>query len=342
METRDARSIGAAAQEELRKRAVAAVLEGRTQIEVAEVFGVTRQALGRWVKAYRQEGPKALRAKRKGRPKGGLLEAKQQRRIARMVIDRLPDQHKLPFYLWTREAVVQLIEKKLGVKLSVWTAGRYLKRWGFTPQKPIRRAYEQSPVHVRRWLEEEYPRLKEQASIEKAEIFWGDEMGVRSDHACGRTYGRRGMTPVIAATGERFGCNMISALSNRGRLYFMVFGRRFRAGVFLDFLRRLTRQCESKVYLIVDRHPVHRSGDVKRWLVKHEDRLRLFYLPPYSPELNPDEYLNQDVKTNAVGRRRARDRGHLMSNLRSYLRGRQRQPKLIKKFFHAPKVKYAA
>jgi transposase len=187
MTKQDARSFTAKAKEVLRKRAVAAVESGRTQLEVAEVFGVTRQAVGRWIKTYREGGEKALRAKRQGRPRGGSLTAHQQKRIARMVIDNRPDQLKLSFFLWTREAVSQLIEEKIGLSLSIWTVGRYLKRWGFTPQKPIRRAFEQSPCEVEHWLQVEYPRIKTQAAAEGAEISWRDEMGLRSDHASGRT-----------------------------------------------------------------------------------------------------------------------------------------------------------
>jgi transposase len=342
MENRDARSLSSAAQEALRRRAVKAVLGGKKQVEVAEVFGVTRQAVGRWMKAYGKGGEKALRQRPQGRPNGGSLDQKQQNRIMKVVVDQRPEQLKLPFYLWTRDAVSQLIEQKFGLKLSVWTVGRYLLRWGFTPQRPIRRAFEQSSLQVQRWLEEEYPAIKHEAQKAKAEIFWGDEMGLRSDHASGRTYGLCGVTPVIPITGNRFSCNMISALNNRGVLYFMVFKQRFKADVFLDFLRRLVHQAGRKVFLIVDGHPVHRSRKVKKWLKKYEAKIRLYLLPLYSPELNPDEYLNQDVKTNAAGRRRSHSQQEMISNLRSYLRSRQRRPQLVRKYFHAPKVKYAA
>jgi transposase len=342
MKTRDARSLPAVAQQELRHKAVTAVREGDTQVEVARRLGVSRYAVWKWVRAYRQGGKKALTAKRRGRPKGGSLQPWQAAQIAKSVVDRRPEQLKLPFYLWTREAVAQLIERRFAIRLSVWTVGRYLARWGFTPQKPLRRAFEQNPEAVRRWLEQEYPAIRTQAQRQKARIFWGDEMGVRSDHAGGRSYARRGKTPVIPAPGQRFGCNLMSAISNRGKLYFMVFTNRFRAPVFLDFLKRLVRQVEQKVFLIVDRHPVHRSATVHRWREQHADRIQLFFLPGYSPELNPDEMLNQDVKANAVARRRARDQQQLMTHLRGYLRSRQRQPHVVKRYFEAPSVRYAA
>jgi len=342
MKTKDARSLPAVAQEDLRLKAVKAVLGGMMQVEAAKVLGVTRQAIGKWLKAYHQDGSKTLKAKRQGRPRGGSLLGWQSAQIAKSIVDRCPDQLKMPFYLWTREAVGQLIERRFGVRLSVWTVGRYLARWGFTPQKPMRRAFEKNPEAVHRWLDEKYPAIRKQAKQEKADIYWGDEMGMRSDHTVGRSYGRRGQTPVILGTGVRFGCNMISAITNKGQLNFMVFKQRFKANVFEEFLRRLVRQSERKVFIIVDGHPVHRSGKVKKWLNKNEKHIRLFFLPSYSPELNPDEILNQDVKSNAVGRKRARCQSDLIANVRSFLWGRQRRPNVVKKYFSEKPVSYAA
>jgi len=342
MKIQDARSLPAVAQEDLRRKAVKAVLDGRKQIEVAKMFCVSRQAVGKWVKACREDGTKALKAKQKGRPTGGSLLPWQAAQIAKALVDRNPDQLKLLFYLWTREAVAQLIERRFGIQLSIWTVGRYIARWGFTPQKPMRRAYEQKPEEVKRWLEEEYPAIRKQAKRERAEICWGDEMGLRSYHAVGRFYGRRGHTPIISGTGQRFGCNMISSITNRGRLNFMVFKKRFRSGVFTDFLKRLVRQSNHKVFLIVDSHPVHRSRKVKNWLRKNDQHICLFFLPSYSPELNPDEVLNQDVKSNAVGRKRAGNQQELISNVRKYLRSRQRQHHIVKRYFQEKHVQYAA
>lgn len=342
MRIHDTRSLPAVAKEDLRRKAVKAVLDGKTQVEVAKLFGVTRQAVGKWLKKYRESGMKGLKARPQGRPKGRTLLSWQAAQIVRTITDRCPEQLKLPFYLWTREAVAQLIEKRFGIRLSVWTVGRYLERWGFTPQKPVRRAFEKNPAKVDRWLKEEYPEIKKQAKREKALIFWGDEMGLRSDHVVGRSYSRRGQTPVIPGTGQRFGCNMISSITNKGSLNFMVYKKKFIADVFIEFLRRLIKQNERKVFLIVDGHPVHRSKKVKRWLKKKERQIRMFFLPSYSPELNPDEMLNQDVKSNAVGRRRAHNQKELIKNVRSYLRSRQRKPHIVRKYFHEKHVRYAA
>jgi len=342
MKKKDARSLSCEAQEALRVRAVKAVLNGRTQLEVTELFGISRQSLSKWLKAYKTDGFKALKRKSQGRPKGGILKPWQAAQIVKVLKDRHPDQLKLPFYLWTREAVCQLIERRFGIKLSVWTVGRYLKHWGFTPQKPLRRAYEQNDKAIQQWLQEKYPSLRRQAKQEKAMIYWGDEMGLRSDDTVGRSYGQVGKTPVIPGTGQRFGCSTISAITNQGQLNFMVFKGSFNNHVFLNYLKRLIKQAKQKVFLIVDRHPVHRASKVKTWVEKNSNKIRIFYLPSYSPELNPDEMLNQDVKSNALGKRRPRDQNELIKDVRSYLFSRQRQPQIIKNYFKEQYVKYAA
>jgi len=342
MNIQDARRLSPAAQEALRRRAVGAVLSGKTQVEVARLFGVSTESMRKWMRLYERGGDRALKIRRRGRPSRIKLEPWQAAQTVRTVTERQPDQVKLPWALWTREAVAQLIANRFGVRLSRWTAGRYLKRWGFTPQKPLRRAFEQDPEAVRRWLETEYPRIRLQAKGEDAEIHWGDETGVRSDHQTGQTWGRKGQTPVVPGTGRRFGCNMISSITNRGTLRFMIFRRRFNAGVFLIFLGRLIRSTDRKVYLIVDRHPAHKARKVERWLDEHQERIRMFYLPPYSPELNPDERLNQDVKSNAVGRRRSRTLSEMLQNLRGYLRSTQKRPDIVKSYFQDQSVRYAA
>ena len=259
----------------------------------------------------------------------------------RLIYNHCPDQLELPFVLWTREAVQSLLATRFDIHVSVWTVGRYLKRWGFTPQKPLRRAYERDPDAVQAWLERRYPAIRRQAKQEKAEIYWGDEMGLRSDHQAGTSYGRKGKTPAVPGTGQRFGCNMISTITNRGRLSFMVFKERFTGDVMIEFLGRLVRQSQRRVFLIVDRHPVHRSGKVAGWIEKHKRHIRLFFLPGYCPDLNPDELLNQDVKSNAVGRQRPRNQPEMIRNVRSYLRSTQRQPHIVRSYFQSEQASYA-
>ena len=342
MSSTDARFLAPDAQEALRCRVMQALRGGMKPAVAARTFAVSRSSVWNWRRKVALGNITSLRSKKRGRPKGTQLAPHQAATTVRLITDRCPDQLKLPFALWTREAVQHLLAQRFGVQVAVRTVGRYLAAWGLTPQKPLRRAYERDPVAVQRWLEEEYPAIEKQAKAENAEIHWGDQMGLRSDHQTGTSYGRRGQTPVIPGTGQRFRCNVMSTITNRGHLAFMVFKERFTAGVFLRFVRRLLRQVGRKVLLIVDRHPVHRSGVVQRWLATNPKRLAVFFLPGYSPELNPDEYLNNDVKSNALGRQRPATRDEMITGARSYLRSRQRQPEIVKGYFREEHVRYAA
>lgn len=343
MDKLDARTLSPSAQEALRKLAVKAVVDGAKQCEVAKTFGVSAYIVSQWMKRYRAEGEASLNARRKGPAKGTrtLLTPKQADQMRQLIIDKCPDQLKLPFFLWSREAVQELILRKCGVAVSINTAGNYLRAWGFTVQKPVRRAYEQNAAAVQRWLAEEYPALVKRAKTEKAVIYWGDEMGLRSDDQVGRSYGLRGQTPVIPGTGQRFGCNMISAITNLGHLSFHVFEGSFKVKVFLGFLTRLVKQAKRKVILIVDGHPVHRAKLVQAWRTEHQEEIEIIYLPGYSPELNPDEMLNQDVKASALRQRRPKNVRQLKADVRSYLCSTQKHPEVVRSYFEERHVQYA-
>lgn len=345
MKIADARTLSPDAQESLRLRAVKAVVEeGKTRVETAKIFGVGRIIVGRWVARYRRDGQASLMKKKRGRRSADmrLLQPHQCATTVRMITDKCPDQLKLPFALWTREAVGNLIEKKWGLKLSIRTVGNYLSRWGFTPQKPLRRAYERQDKAVKVWLEETYPKIAARAKQEKAEIHWGDEAGFRSDHQTGTSYSPKGKTPIIKSTGKRFRVNMISTVTNKGTMRFMLFEESFTADIFLKFLKRLIKRSEYKIFLILDNLRVHHARILKPWLEENKGKIELFYLPSYSPELNPDELLNQDVKSNAVGRKRARSLSELKQNVTQYLFGTQNSPDIVRAYFSKKEVSYAA
>ncbi len=320
MSNEDARSLPGAAQAALRKRAVQAVLDGMTQSEAARVFGVHPNAVSRWMKHYRDGGFTALSERRRGRRAGeqAALSASQQQQVIALVRDSTPDQLGLAGFLWTREVVAELIAQRYGIRLARTTVGAYLRAWRFSPQKPQRRALEQNPAAVARWLEETYPAIRAQARREGGVVVWLDEMGVRSDYAAGRSWAPVGRTPVIKRTGKRFGVNLIGAISAGGLLRFRLFEGSFRGPVLVDFLRRLLRDLAGrKVHLILDGHPVHHAKLVSGWVEQRPTRIELHFLPGYSPELNPVELLNHDVKANAAGRRRARTVVELTGELRA-------------------------
>lgn len=339
----DSRSLTPKAQAALRIRAIQAIQGGMRRGKAAETFQVTTQAIRNWYRTYKQGGWEALSGKQRGRPKtGGALKGWQAKNICTIIRDRVPDQLRMPFVLWTADAVRELIQRKYGMKVSTRTVQRYLKTWGFTPQKPVRQAYERDPKAVERWLKKEYPNLVKRAKAEKASIFWGDEMGVRSDHQSGRFYSPKGKTPIRQGTGKRFRANMLSIISNRGKLAFMVFTGKFRSKVLIGFLIRVIRHVNRKVILILDSHPVHQSSETKKWLDAHKSQMEVVFLPSYSPELNPDEMLNQDVKANAVGRQKPRNLYEMKHNLRSFLHRRQKMPHIVRRYFHEKSVRYAA
>ena len=258
----DARKLDIATQTHLRRTVVQAVRGGMSQTEASKVYGVSLRAVSKWMALDRAGDLRALKPKRRGRRAGeGRLTPVQSARIRQLIIDSLPDQMKLPFYLWTRAAVVALIEHEYGISVSLTTVGRYLSGWGMSPQKPVRRAYERDDAAIARRLRTEYPAIARDAKREKAVIYWGDEMGLRSDHVAGTSYAPLGQTPIIRATGQRFGCNMISAITNRGYLAFMVFHGKFDGRLFVRFMQRLLKQAAGALYLIVDGPsgaPVHK------------------------------------------------------------------------------------
>ena len=291
MDTQDFRSLPSAAQEDLRRKAVNAVLSGTGRCAAAKLFGVTRQAIRTWMVLYAAGGEKALLATLRGAPKReGILKPWQCALAVRTITDKCPEPLKLPgFWLWTRDAVRDYPCSSFGVELSLSSGGRLLRRWGLTPQKPARRAYQRDAAACTRWMEEEYPAIRARAKKGKARVMWGDECGFRSDHQTGTSYGRKGQPPVIPSPGTRFGSNMVSAIDNAGHLAFKMFEGKFNGTVFIDFMRRLIRQTGRKVFRIVDNLKAHKGEAVMRWVKKHSASIRLFFLPKYSPDLNPDE-----------------------------------------------------
>lgn len=330
------------AQEAIRSKVVAYLRKRLgTQKQCAEVFGITERSVNRIWNKYKQEGKRGLLSKKRGVRGGKKINGKQAAEVRNLIKDKLPDQLKLPFGLWTREAVQQLILDRYEIALSRWQVGRYLKLWGYTPQKPIRKAFEQKPALVKQWLDKEYPAIKKRAAKEKATIYFGDETGMRSDHQSGRSYAPKGETPVVKSTGQRFSLNMISAISNKGHLQFMII-EKFNGEVFIAFLKRMIRYSRGKIFFVTDGHPAHKTKKLEIWLKENKARIEVFFIPPYSPELNAQEYLNQDVKTNVIGKRRPINKAEMRNNVEDFMNGRKNNKMQVQKYFHQKHVRYAA
>jgi len=302
MKSTDARKLKRDQLTDLRRRGVAAVQEGETPAMVAKVLGVGVSTVFGWLAKYRAGGWDALRAHRRGgrRPK---LDASKLKCLHDAITTKDPRQLQFPFALWTSRMVGELIERKFGIRLGKSSVCRLLNQLGLSPQKPLWRAFQKDPVRVQKWLSEEYPTIKAEAKKRGAVIYFGDEAGVRSDHHAGATWAVRGKTPVVQTTGARFGLNLVSAVSAQGETRFMTVKGTFTAPVFVEFLKRLLHKADRPVFLIVDGHPTHRSGLVSRFVGASDGMLHLFFLPGYSPELNPGEQVWNDLKNNGVGRK---------------------------------------
>jgi transposase len=340
----DARKLPSSAQEEKRKTAIRLRKKGEQIKDIAETLEVTTRAVSGWIKKYKTGGSSSLKSRKRGPDKGTgkRLTTDQEKQIKRLIIDKTPDQLKMNYALWTRKAVMELIKQETGVDLPVRTVGDYLKRWDMTPQKPVKKAYEQSPKAVQKWLDDEYPQIKAKAKQENAEIYWGDETGMRNDSQHERGYAPKGKTPVIRLNANRTSTNMISAITNQGKVRFKVFEGSMNVDIMIDFCKRLIKSAKRKVYLIVDNLRVHHARLFKAWLAEHQDEIEVFYLPSYSPELNPDEYLNCDLKAGVHSGKPARTKKQLQKKVISHMRMLQKKPQRVAKYFEHKKIRYAA
>lgn len=344
MSTRDGRKLSSEAQYELRCRAIVLRRKGHTHNEVASLLDVSTAAVRKWWALYRRGNMKALRLGQRGRRQGACrtMTIEQERMIKRSIIDKVPEQMKMPFALWTRQAVQELILRTCGINMPVRTVGEYLRRWGFTPQRPKKRAYAQQPAAIKEWLNVTYPTIAERAKTEHAQVHWCDETGLSSEDHRGRGYAPQGQTPVAGTSAPRYSVSMISTVTNRGKLRFMVYRRGLKVPIFIQFMQRLLRDTDTKVFLILDNLRVHRAKKVQAWVAKHHNQIELFYLPPYCPELNPDEYLNNTLKSQLRNQPSPRSQEQLEKRLGSRMRSNQRRPHLVRSLFEHPCVRYAS
>ena len=340
----DARTLPPAAQAEKRRLAMTMGEAGQSFTAIGAALGVHYMTVSMWWDRYQAGGLDALAVRKRGRKPGThrRLTARQEQAIRRAITDTTPHQLKLPFALWTRVAIAQLIQRRYGLALPVRTMGHYLQRWGFTAQKPIKRAYEQRPELIAAWLKTEYPRIKRRALAEGAEIHWGDETSLSTSDPRGRGFAPKGRTPVRPLLAQRRSVSFLSTISNIGTRRFMVLKKAIDAPTLMRFFTRLCRDAGKKVFVILDNLNVHKARDVRDWVAAHADAIALFSLPSYAPDLNPDEYLNGDLKLSVARRAPARDRAALLRSATSRLRSLQRRPDRVKKFFHHPRVRYAA
>jgi transposase len=344
MRHNDGRQLSSEAQEERRRLAVDMKQDGATLAEICEVTGMNPTTVCRAWSAFQKGGYDALKGRRRGRREGekrSLSEA-DEKKIRKKIVDKLPEQLKLDFALWTRDAVRRLIAQEIGIEMPIRTVGEYLKRWGFTPQKPVKFAYERRPEAVKKWLDVDYPEIRERANKEKAEIYWGDETGLRSNDVRGRGFAPKGKTPIIHVSSKREHLSMVSAITNKGKLHWMIVDGAVNQEIFLKFLKGLVKQSSRKIFLILDNLKVHHGKAISAWVENHEKRIELFFLPAYSPDLNPDEHLNADLKQGVGARAPSRSKKHLAKAAEDHLAMIKENPSRIREYFKDPAIAYAA
>jgi transposase len=340
MAKRDARSLDHKTLEQIRIRAVERVQAGESPEVVIQALGFSRACIYNWLAAYRAGGWDALQARKlHGRPK--KISAAQMQWLYETVVGKSPVQFRFEFALWTRQLIQAILREQFGLKLSLTSVGRLLAQLGLTCQRPLFRATEQDPARVEHWRRQEYPAIQAAAKQAGAAIFFADESTVRSDYHSGTTWGVKGQTPVVRRSAKRAKVHMLSAISAKGELRFMLTTSKVDAAVFVEFLGRLLHNATAPVFLVVDGHPVHRARKVAAFVEQTQGRLRLFFLPPYSPELNPDEQVWNYGKNHGIGRTFLRQADDLKRAVLSRLHSLQRLPWTIRMFFLTKHTYYA-
>lgn len=331
-------------QYQIRKSIVRLLKAGKTGKEIAELLDVSEGHVSGVKKAYNEGGIEAIKPKTRGRRVGDkrTLTPEQEKEIQRIIVDKTPEQLRFKECMWTRSNIRDLIKQKYRIEMPLSTLGYYLERWGFSVQRPTKRAYKQDEEQVKSWVEMEFPGITERAKAENAEIFFGDECGIQNTANYLRGYAPIGKTPVVQTEAKKMKINMLSAISNRGKLRFMLYKDNMNADKLIDFMRRLVYDSIKKVFLILDNLRVHHAKKVTAWLEKHKEEIEVFYLPPYAPEYNPDELLNSDIKRGIGKRSSPRSEKELEHNVRSHLKGVQLRPDKIKGFFGSKTTAYAA
>lgn len=339
MDTMDGRKLDRKALEAIRIRAVKRVEAGESPEVVIKALGFTRTLIYDWLAKYREGGIEALRS-RKARGKTPKLDGRRMKIIYRLIVGTDPRQLKFEFALWTRSMVKELIWRRFKVKMSLPSVGRLLKKLGLSPQRPVHRAIQRDELAVYKWMAEDFPKIRKLAAEKGAKIYFGDESSVRSDYHSGTTWAPKGKTPVILTTGKRHRVNLISAISSRGEMQFMATESNVTAKVFIEFLERLLHKAKQPIFLVVDNHSVHRSEEVSKFVESTKGRLVLFFLPPYSPELNPDELVWNYLKNHNIGRQTTKSETEMKRRVTHILRSLQKLPEKVKSFFMHPWTKY--
>ena len=334
----NAQKVGEETQYEIRKAIVRMLKKGMKGREIARILDVSEGHVSNVKKAYAENGIEGIKPKHQGRKTGEkrILSPQQEKEIMSIIVEKDPDQLCLKGCMWTRNNIRDLIREKYGIDMKLSTLGYYLARWGFSVQRPVKRAYKQDQKQIDKWLNEEFPGITKRAEAENAEIFFGDETNIQNTANYMKGYAPKGKTPVVRVEAQKFKINMLSAISKRGKLRFMLYKENMDASKLIDFMGRLIRDTQKKVFLILDNLRVHHSKKVREWVKERPDKIALFYLPAYSPEYNPDEDLNHDLKRSLGTQSMVKDKQELQSHTESFMNSLATDPEHVQAYFNHP------
>ncbi len=328
----------------LKKKAVMAVLNKElNQTKACKVFGFSQASMCKYMDEYRKHGEASFEYVKRGvKPRTHCkLTLEQEEFLRETVLTQTPDEVGMDYTLWNSVVITEFVKKEFGVNYAARSMRDLMRRMGFSSQKPMKRAYERDPAKVKFWLETEYPRIKTKAMQEGARIYWADEMGIQSQDNRGKMYGLKGKKPIIKKPGSRFKCNVLAAITPHGQMNWTVYKDNFNGRKFIEFLKRVVRLASQKIFMIVDNHKAHHSKEVKAYVEINKHRITLFYLPPYCPEMNPQELVNQEVKAHANNFRAVINLEDLTTNVRYYLTKLQFKPFKVMSYFKKKEVAYA-
>jgi transposase len=349
MENKDGRNIGDSALEERHATIIRMKENGFTEKQIIAATGCSRQAIYLlWNKWKKGKSPETKQDAIAVRPRGTkfgerrTLTKQQERIIQKVIINKYPDQLKFDFALWTREAVKKLILQKFDIDMPIRSVGNYLGRWNFTPQKPVKYAWERDPWKVKEWLETAYPAIKKRAKRQKAEIFWGDETTIKAEDVRGRGYAPKGKTPIVNRTTKKENVSMVSAITNQGKVFWKLYEGSVNGERFLEFVKQLVKNKKNKIFLIVDNARTHHGKKLMEWVIKNQKRIEIYFLPPYSPDLNPDERVNADVKYGVGAKQPKRTKEELEKTTQEHMSMLKKTPERIVRYFGDPAINYAA
>jgi transposase len=338
----DARQIPDEVMTFIRQIAVRAINEKNFHPDdMSDMLEISRSSIFDWLHRFAADGYEGLET-RKAPGTPPLITEKMDEWLSDAVLIKTPEDFGYNTPLWTSDILAELLERHFGVVVGGPAVNRHLKELGLSYQKPRYYAKEQNPEQLKAFVGEKFNKIESFAEKVGAEIWFGDEAGVDLRDRSGGTWGAIGYPPKVAVTGQRGRYNVLSAVSSQGSLHYWITDRNITAIMFIFFLQQLITGRQRPIFLIIDRARYHTSWLVREFIWHHRKKIRLFYLPSYSPEINPDEHVWEEIKDKKLSRATIISKLHLKVKLQEALQSLQQNVDRVKSFFHLPETSYAA